>query len=69
MGGGGGGGVRGTILEACWKASFAGQLIPKQGELRHDVVRYLDNNDHGHSGRRTRGRAPESAIGKAELWS
>ena len=34
-----------------------------------DVVRHLDNDDHGHSGRRTRGRAAESAIGKAELWS
>ena len=63
--------VQGTILEECWKPSFARHLIPKQTGLRRDLVRYLDyyNTDRAHTGRWTRGRTPESVIGKAKLWS
>jgi hypothetical protein len=34
-------------------------------------MRYLDyyNTDRAHTGRWTRGRTPESVIGKARLWS
>ena len=63
--------VQGTILEECWKPSFARQLIPKQNGLRRDLLRYLDyyNTDRAHTGRWTRGRTPDSVIGKAKLWS
>ena len=63
--------VQGTILEECWKPSFARHLIPKQTGLRNDLVRYLRyyNTDRAHTGRWTRGRTPESVIGKVKLWS
>ena len=63
--------VQGTILEECWKPSFARHLIPKQNGLRRDLARYLRyyNTDRAHTGRWTRGRTPESVIGKARLWS
>ena len=61
--------VQGTILEECWKPSFARHLIPKQNGLRRDLVRYLDyyNTDRAHTRRWTRGRTTESVIGKAKL--
>ena len=63
--------VQGTILEECWKPPFARHLIPKQTGLRNDLVRYLRyyNTDRAHTGRWTRGRTPESVIGKVKLWS
>ena len=63
--------VQGTILEECWKPSFARHLIPNQTGLRNDLVRYLRyyNTDRAHTGGWTRGRTPESVIGKAKLWS
>ena len=63
--------MRGTILEECWKPAFARHLTPKQIGLRRDLVRYLGcyNPDRAHAGRRTRGRTPQSVIGKARVWS
>ncbi len=63
--------VQGTILEECWKPAFARHLIPKQTGLRRDLVRYLEyyNTDRAHTGRWTRGRTPESVLGKAKIWS
>ncbi len=63
--------VQGTILEECWKPAFARHLIPKQTGLRRDLVRYLEyyNTDRAHTGRWTRGRTPESALGKTKIWS
>ena len=63
--------VQGTILEECWRPSFARHLIPKQTGLRRHLARYLRyyNTDRAHTGRWTRGRTPESVIGKARLWS
>ena len=63
--------VRGTILEECWRPAFARHLIPKQIRVRRDLVRYLGcyNPDRAHTGRRTRGRIPQSVIGKARVWS
>ena len=63
--------VQGTILEEWWKPAFARHLIPKQTGLRRDLERYLHyyNSDRAHTGRWTRGRTPESVIGKARLWS
>ena len=50
--------VQGTILEECWKPSFARHLIPRQNGLRRDLVRYLDyyNTD-----------APTPAAGRAAV--
>ena len=63
--------VQGTILEECWKPAFARHLIPKQTGLRRDLVRYLEyyNTDRAHTGRWTRGRTPESVLGKTKIWS
>lgn len=63
--------VQGTILEECWKPAFARHLIPKQSGLRRDLDRYLDyyNTDRAHTGRWTRGRTPESVLGKTKIWS
>ena len=63
--------VQGTILEECWKPAFARHLIPKQTGLRRDLEHYLRyyNSDRAHTGRWTRGRTPESVIGKAKVWS
>ena len=48
--------MQGTILEECWKPSFARHLIPKQTGLRRDLVLYMDyyNTDRAHTGRWTR---------------
>ena len=64
-------GCKARSLEECWKPSFARHLIPKQTGLRRDLVLYMDyyNTDRAHTGRWTRGRTPESVIGKAKIWS
>lgn len=63
--------VQRTILEECWKPSFARYLIPKYTGLRHDLKRYLSyyNSDRAHTGRLTKGRTPEEVLGKAKMWS
>ena len=50
---------------------WARHLIPKQIGLRRGLVRYLRcyNPDRAHTGRLTRGRTPESVMGKAGAWS
>jgi transposase InsO family protein len=63
--------VQETILEECWKPTFARYLIPKYTGLRLDLRRYLKlyNTDRAHNGRLTRGRTPEQVIGKQKMWS
>lgn len=63
--------VQRTILEECWKPSFARYLVPKYTGLRHDLKRYLHyyNSDRAHTGRRNQGRTPEDVLGKAKMWS
>ncbi len=63
--------VQGTILEECWKPAFARHLIPRQTGLRRDLERYLRyyNTDRAHTGRWTRGRTPDSVLGKAKMWA
>ena len=63
--------VQGTMLEECWKPAFARHLIPKQTGLRRELVRYLEyyNTDRAHTGRWTRGRTPDSVLGKTKIWS
>ncbi len=59
-----------TILEECWKPSFARYLVPKYMGLRRELVRYLelDNHDRAHNGRLTRGRTPAEVLGAAKMF-
>ncbi len=63
--------VQETILEECWKPTFARYLIPKYTGLRLDLRRYLKlyNTDRAHNGRLTKGRTTEQVIGKQKMWS
>ena len=62
--------VQQTILEECWKPSFARYLIPKSTGLARDLEHYLAyyNTDRAHRGRWTKGRVPEEVIGKPKIW-
>jgi transposase InsO family protein len=63
--------VQQTILEECWKPTFARYLIPKYTGLRRELETYLDyyNTDRAHTGRWNKGRTPEDVLGKAKIWS
>jgi len=62
--------VQRTILEECWKPSFARYLVPKYMGLRRELVRYLQiyNFDRAHNGRLTRGRTPAEVLGAAKMF-
>ena len=53
-----------TILEECWRPSFARSLVPRYTALRKDLERYLDyyNFDRAHTGRLTKGRIPGEIV-------
>lgn len=53
-----------TILEECWRPSFARSLAPKITALEKDLEEYLDyfNFDRAHNGRLTRGRVPGDIV-------
>ena len=53
-----------TLLEECWRASFARSLVPKITALRRDLQEYLAyyNFDRAHTGRLTRGRVPGEIV-------
>ena len=53
-----------TILEECWRPSFARSLVPKLTALRRDLDEYLTyyNTDRAHTGRHTRGRVPAEIV-------
>ena len=57
--------VHRTILEECWRPSFARSLVPKLTALRRDLESYLDyyNYDRAHTGRHTNGKTPAEVIG------
>jgi transposase InsO family protein len=57
--------VHRTILEECWRRSFARSLVPKLTALRRDLDAYLEyyNYDRAHTGRHTNGRTPAEVIG------
>jgi transposase InsO family protein len=61
--------VQGTILEECWKPAFARHMVPAYTRLRDDLRRYLVyyNTDSAHTGRKTKGRTPDSVLGKAKM--
>ncbi|MFQ5528707.1 MAG: DDE-type integrase/transposase/recombinase [Thermoanaerobaculia bacterium] len=53
-----------TILEECWRPSFARSLVPKLTALERDLKRYLAeyNFDRAHTGRLTQGRVPGEIV-------
>jgi len=52
--------VQRTILEECWRPSFARSLVPKIGALNRDLESYLRfyNEERAHTGRHNHGRTP-----------
>ena len=56
--------VQRTILEECWRPSFARSLVPKFTGLSRDLEAYLDfyNDERAHTGRLTNGRTPAEVI-------
>lgn len=56
--------VQRTILEECWRPSFARSLVPKVTALQRDLVQYLSyyNFDRGHTGDRNRGLTPAAVV-------
>jgi transposase InsO family protein len=53
-----------TILEECWRPSFARSLVPKMTALQLDLDQYLHdyNHDRAHTGRHTKGRLPADIV-------
>ena len=53
-----------TLLEECWRPSFARSLVPKLTALQADLRQYLGycNFDRAHTGRLTRGRLPGEIV-------
>jgi transposase InsO family protein len=53
-----------TILEECWRPSFARSLVPRSTALQRDLDEYLDtyNTDRAHTGRLTKGRVPADIV-------
>lgn len=62
--------VQRTILEECWKPTFARYLVPKYMGLRRELQRYLAlyNYDRTHNGRLTQGRTPAEVFGAAKMF-
>ena len=56
--------VQRTILEECWRPSFARSLVPKLTGLERDLAAYLRyyNEERAHTGRLTRGSTPLQAL-------
>jgi transposase InsO family protein len=62
--------VQRTILEECWRPSFARSLVPKLTGLTRDLAAYLRfyNEERAHTGRLTKGRTPlEALIGARKM--
>jgi transposase InsO family protein len=56
--------VQRTILEECWRPSFARSLVPKVTALQRDLVQYLDyyNFERAHTGLRSGGLTPAALV-------
>ena len=56
--------VQRTILEECWRPTFARSLVPKFTALRRDLDRYLVyyNFERAHTGHRTQGQVPAAIV-------
>jgi transposase InsO family protein len=62
--------VQRTILEECWRPSFARSLVPKIGGLERDLASYLRfyNEERAHTGRYPQGRTPwQTLIGARKM--
>jgi transposase InsO family protein len=61
--------VQRTILEECWRPSFARSLVPSYTALRRDLEAYLGyyNFDRAHTGRHTNGRTPAEVFGARKM--
>ena len=62
--------VQRTILEECWRPSFARSLVPKIGGLERDLETYLAfyNTERAHTGRYTQGRTPwQTLVGARKM--
>lgn len=53
-----------TILEECWRPTFARSLVPRYTALRRDLADYLGfyNYERAHTGRRSFGRTPAELV-------
>jgi transposase InsO family protein len=51
-----------TILEECWRPSFARSLVPKMTALQRDQYPADYNLDRAHTGRLTNGRVPADIV-------
>ena len=60
-----------TILEECWRPTFARSLVPKMTALSQDLNEYLAeyNYDRAHTGRLTQGRVPADIVHGARKTS
>jgi transposase InsO family protein len=56
--------VQRTVLEECWRPSFARSLVPKLHGLTRDLAAYVRfyNEERAHTGRLTGGRTPLQAL-------
>ena len=56
--------VHRTILEECWRPSFARALVPRYTALKRDLEAYLSyyNYERAHTGRRNLGRPPVELV-------
>jgi transposase InsO family protein len=62
--------VQRTILEECWRPSFARSLVPKLGGLERDLEHYLAyyDTERAHTGRYTKGRTPwQTLVGARKM--
>lgn len=59
-----------TILDECWRPSFARYLHPALSSLRRDLEEYLRyyNFDRVHHGRLTAGQIPADIVYGARIW-
>ncbi len=58
--------VHQTILEACYRRTFARGLVSRFTALRQDLAAFLpdDNHDRAHNGRHN----PAEVLGAAKMW-
>jgi hypothetical protein len=57
-----------TILEECWRPSFARSLAPKLTALEGDLSEYLAYADRAHTGRLTRRRLRPNSSHVRQRW-
>jgi transposase InsO family protein len=56
--------VQRTVLEECWRPTFARSMVPRYTALRRDLDDYLGfyNFERAHTGRRNLGRTPAELV-------